>query len=100
MIVSDLLTILRLSTMHVYKVIYAKNEIISCNKIEDSLSLITSYHYEHEKGQLIYALIKAADVEDALKIANEIILEVTASKPKDHYFDKLTLICLADLLLS
>jgi hypothetical protein len=61
--------------MRTYKIIFAKNEIISCEIATESV-LEGSYQYEHKKGNLIYAMIKAATEEEARKLANGIIEEV------------------------
>jgi hypothetical protein len=63
--------------MKVYKVIFAKNEIISCTEMISNASLVGLYHYEQNKGQLIYALINAELDQDAYIIATTIIKEVS-----------------------
>jgi len=63
--------------INVYKVIFAKNRVISCRNAGASASMTTAYHYEHDKGYLIYAIIKAETEADALAIADCIIKDVT-----------------------
>jgi hypothetical protein len=62
--------------MNVYKVIFVQNEINSCKKVTDSASSYKSYHYEHDHGKLIYAIIKDESEDNARSIANNIINEV------------------------
>jgi hypothetical protein len=63
--------------MKVFKVIFARNEIISCSAVRDSVKLDGSYHYEHKGGKIIYALIKAETEEEACSIALTIRKEVS-----------------------
>jgi hypothetical protein len=65
--------------MNTYKVIFAKNEIISCDKVNEHLALSGQYRYEQDKGQLIYALIQADNEDEARSVADTIIKEVTDS---------------------
>ena len=62
--------------MNIYKVIFAKNEVISCDLISNKFELSEDYLYHHDKGQLIYAIIKANSEEDALNKSDQIIKEV------------------------
>jgi len=62
--------------MNTYKVIFARNEPLSC-EITNKVILNGDYDYKHDKGQLIYALIKADSEEDALNKSDKIIKEVT-----------------------
>jgi hypothetical protein len=62
--------------MSIYKIIFAKNEVISCKAIEEEVVLDGTYHYEQIKGCLIYALVKANTEKEAYVIANVIIEEV------------------------
>lgn len=62
--------------MNIYKVIFAKNEVISCHQLDDRVSLKSEYYYEHDKGKIIYALIKAIDEDDAIGKSDAIVKEV------------------------
>ncbi|MCD6013344.1 MAG: hypothetical protein K0Q79_3206 [Flavipsychrobacter sp.] len=62
--------------MTIYKIIFAKNEIISCSKAEDNAVLEGMYQYEHVQGKLIYALVRAESEDDARAIANAITEKV------------------------
>lgn len=63
--------------MNTYKVIFAKNTVISCDLLTGQLILKDGYYYEHKKGQLIYALINAVSEHEAISIACKIVREVT-----------------------
>jgi len=62
--------------MNTYKVIFARNVVLSC-VIENHAVLNKEYYYEHDKGQLMYALINAENEADAIHKSNKIIREVT-----------------------
>ena len=59
--------------MNTYKLIFAKNEIVTCSLIFIKVEFNGQYYYEKEKGQLIYAIVKAETEEDALMLGNTII---------------------------
>ncbi len=63
--------------MNIYKIIFAKNEVIACNNVGNNINLNALYHFEQDKGQLIYALIKAEKEEEALRTAKRIVEENT-----------------------
>ena len=67
---------LALLTLNIYKVIFAKNEIISCVRVEDNVDSFGHYLYVHDKGQLIFAIIKAQNEAEAAAVAQQIISEV------------------------
>ncbi|MES2704369.1 MAG: hypothetical protein V4649_17140 [Bacteroidota bacterium] len=62
--------------MNIYKVIFAKNTVIDCHPVDNHFKLEGQYYYEHDKGQPIYAIIKAPSEPDAVQMANGIIREV------------------------
>lgn len=66
--------------MNCYKIIFVKNEIISCVKTREQLADNKHPHFEHHKGQVIHAIIKAASEENAKTIAQSIIKEVKKNK--------------------
>ena len=63
--------------MNIYKVIFAKNEIICCDLMINKFELNEDYLYHQDKGQLVYAIIKAKNEEDVINKSNQIIKEVT-----------------------
>jgi len=63
--------------MNLYKIIFARNEVISCKEENNTEYIDGSYHYEHKNGKLIYALIKAESEDDARSKALVVIKEVT-----------------------
>lgn len=64
-----------MNVMSTYKLIFAKNEIVACNLIISKMEFKGQYYYENDRHQLIYALVKAENEEDALKMGNTIISE-------------------------
>jgi len=72
--------LLSLIELNIYKVIFAKNEIISCVRVEDSVESFGHYQYVHDKGQLIFAIIKANDEAEAAAVARQIIKDVETQK--------------------
>lgn len=62
--------------MNVYRVIFAKNEILSIKEVNSSDVLNGLYCYEHKNGMLLYAMVKAKTEDNALTIAMMIIKEV------------------------
>jgi hypothetical protein len=60
--------------MKVFKVIFAKNEVMACSQV--TINLECDYNYEHDKGQLIYALIKAENETDAVCKSYQIVKEL------------------------
>ncbi len=63
--------------MNIYKVIFAKNEVIACDLITNKFVLNDDYLYHQVKGQLVYAIIKASSEEEAINKSCEIVKEVT-----------------------
>ncbi len=63
--------------MNVFKVIFARNEIISCSVVHDNVKLDSTYHYEHKAGKIIYALIKAETEEEACSVARKMPKEIS-----------------------
>lgn len=62
--------------MNTYKAIYAKNKVVSCANVGNNVTLNEPYVYEHDKGQLIYALIQASSVDHAYLVAQQIVGEL------------------------
>jgi len=63
-----------------FKVTYINNEIASCNVSPSLINIKGPYATEFYPRFLIYALIKAADKEAAMKIGNEIARDFVLSK--------------------
>jgi hypothetical protein len=62
--------------MKTYRITFAKNEIISCKEEMGDVPSNEIYNYVQERGNLIYAIVKTKNEENALTIANMIIKEV------------------------
>jgi hypothetical protein len=65
--------------MTIYKITFVNNEILSCSVIEEVL-LKEKYSYEHHKGYLIHAFVKAESEADARKTAHKIVKEFESKK--------------------
>jgi hypothetical protein len=61
--------------MNTYKIIFAKNTVMTCEIVNKVV--LANDHYEQQKGHLIYAIIKAESEADAVNKANEMIKVVT-----------------------
>jgi hypothetical protein len=58
-----------------YKIVFAKNRIVSCNEtLEKSVS--DEPYYEHRNGHLTYAIILAENESQARSIAKYLALEM------------------------
>ncbi len=62
--------------MNIYKITYIRNEAALCKEITTTTELVGLYHYEHTHGNLIYAIVKAENEDNALTIAKFISKEV------------------------
>ena len=62
--------------MTVYRIVFANNEIVSSNPETVHAHFNGEYYYEHNKGKLVFALVKAETEENALTIGDIIIKEV------------------------
>jgi hypothetical protein len=62
--------------MRTYKLIFARNEIMSCEVAADNVVLNELFHYEQMNGNLIYAMVQAQTEANARLIAKSIIREV------------------------
>ena len=65
--------------MKVYRVVFARNEIISCAEIKAPL-VKDIPHYEEDKGNLIFAIVEEESEEKARNKALEIVKEVKGGK--------------------
>ncbi|MCD6013609.1 MAG: hypothetical protein K0Q79_3471 [Flavipsychrobacter sp.] len=63
--------------MNKYKIIFVRNEVIACDLLlSNEVEFSGVYYYEHNRGNLIFAIIKADSVLGAINIADNIIKEV------------------------
>lgn len=60
--------------MNTYKIIFAKNTVLSC-EIVGNMLINSDHYYEHDKGQLIFALVHAENELDATNKGYKIIRE-------------------------
>jgi hypothetical protein len=63
--------------MKTYKVIFAKNKVLNCELLSRQIEITKEYQYVHNKGQLIYAFIRAANEAGAINTARTIVKEVS-----------------------
>jgi hypothetical protein len=70
--------------MVIYKIVFAKKMIISCEPVNAEISLEGNYNYQHQNGEPIYAFVKADSPPAAIKIAHDIINEVQNSPSGDY----------------
>jgi hypothetical protein len=61
--------------MGLYKVIFGKNEIVSCRQESRGNSISGIYHYKYNKNHLLYALITSQSEEEAQSAALMIMKE-------------------------
>jgi hypothetical protein len=59
--------------MKVYKIIFARNEIVVCQESTMRLPNDTDIRFEQSNGQLIYAFVRADDITEACQKANMLI---------------------------
>jgi hypothetical protein len=75
--------------MNIYKIIFVKGVVMSCELLPKQVAFKDEYYYELNKGQLIYALIKAPSGAAALEVAERIIKEVNVKTfGEDYIFSK------------
>jgi hypothetical protein len=59
--------------MSIFKIIFIKNEILSCKEIPSGAFFDGSTYCELDKGQLRFAIIKAESTADATGRAQELV---------------------------
>ncbi|WP_276135187.1 hypothetical protein [Polluticoccus soli] len=59
--------------MHIYKITFLKNQVLSVTEAEPETHFDGSVFYEQANGQLIFAIVKAKSKEAAEEIAKEIV---------------------------
>jgi len=64
----------------IYRISFVKNAALTCKVVTDEPSFIGAYHYEHKQGNLIYAIIKAENEDNAITVANFIVKEVSEKR--------------------
>ncbi|WP_276133063.1 hypothetical protein [Polluticoccus soli] len=57
----------------VFKVVFARNEVVLCKETSATLPDDIEIRYEQSNGQLIYAFVAADDLSEAVDKANQII---------------------------
>ena len=57
-----------------YRIVFAKNEIISCSEVVSVANELP--YYEHKNGQLIFLLLEAENEADARAKALQIVDEI------------------------
>jgi hypothetical protein len=62
--------------MNLYKVIFAKNEPISFHIVSADVSTDNYCYYEHDRGHLIFAMIKAEHEHEAIDMARALVRDV------------------------
>ncbi len=62
--------------MKTFRLTFVRNEVLSCEEMRENLIIDGPFHYVHQQGKLIYALVKAEKEENALTIADHIVKEV------------------------
>lgn len=69
--------------MAIFKVVFAKNEILACRELSTSPHVVENVNYEHDKnGHLIYAIIPADSEREAHLKAVELIKDVSRRGPE------------------
>lgn len=64
--------------MENYRLVFVKNELISCELIMGSVpDFVGKYYYEQARGQLIFAIVKADSTAEAVDKAGLIVAEMT-----------------------
>jgi hypothetical protein len=58
--------------MNMYKVIFAKNEPISVQVVSTDVSNDNYCYYEHDRGHLIFAMMRAESEHEAMEAAKVI----------------------------
>lgn len=63
--------------MHIYKIIFVNNAVTTCEVVQRRVDLNSDYSYDHIKGKLIYALVKANSKDEAIKKGEQIAKQFT-----------------------
>ena len=64
--------------MNKYRLVFVKNEVISCElMLSNDAEFDGDHYYEHNKGHLIFAIIKAETTADAIAKSDALVVEVT-----------------------
>lgn len=64
--------------MKIFRLLYTNNEVVTCTDVSNYVGLNGIYHYEHRNGSLVYAIVKAANEDNAITIGNFITKELSA----------------------
>lgn len=63
--------------MKTYKLIFVRNNIVTCQMVNDKANMNGNYYYEHDRGHLIYAIVKADNELNAYNVGKQIVREVS-----------------------
>ena len=76
-------------TMSVYRIIFVHNKILFVTQEEERTFPLENpvYYYKNSAGFLVYAIIKCATEEEALKTAQRIIVEESSQAGTCHIQD-------------
>ena len=64
-----------------FRIVFLKYQITSCSEVWEVANEVP--FYTHDNGQLIFALVKAEDEDEARKMALSLVDEVTQSQSQD-----------------
>ena len=65
--------------MSVYKINFANRTIVSCTLVNNPIKLSDKYICEQVNGKPIYALIDAENENEAISVANQILMGVSGA---------------------
>lgn len=68
-----------------FKAIFARNKVISCDKTNEETDVKGTYAYADDRGRLMYALIKADTRQEACAIAERIVQNVSRNNSGREY---------------
>jgi len=69
--------------MKLYKLTFARNDMLLLKEVTEAHGLNGLYHYEHNNGNLIYAIVRAGSEYEALAFVDVILDEITEKAPVD-----------------
>lgn len=63
--------------MYIYKIVFARKTIISCKQVAGTVEMNGKYFCEHRNGEPIYAIVRADNENEAYKMAQILVADVT-----------------------
>jgi hypothetical protein len=75
--------------VNAYKLIFAKNEIATCDLNVSKLEFRGQHYHENDKHRLIYAIVKAESEEDVMKMRNGKIREFREKTYREDFISLL-----------